>query len=149
MSVDAPRIVSSRAFVTIALAALFACGGAAAAGDSPLRCPPYTLSGCTLHGTSRNDTIIGSAGNDRLIGGAGNDDLRGGRGADRLEGGTGNDVVTGGPGKDILSGGLGYDVIHARDGAVDRIACGPGRDSVTADRNDRVARDCEKVVRLR
>lgn len=37
------------------------------------------------------------------------------------------------------------DVIHAQDGEVDRIDCGSGTDTVTADRND-ILVDCEKVT---
>ncbi|MDX6679603.1 MAG: hypothetical protein QOE31_3655, partial [Solirubrobacteraceae bacterium] len=54
--------------------------------------------------------------------------------------------ATAGPG-DIVAGGDGKDVIKARDGAIDRITCGAGRDRVTADRIDVVARDCERVKR--
>jgi hypothetical protein len=39
------------------------------------------------------------------------------------------------------------DIIQARDGEVDTISCGPGRDRVVADADDQVARDCEVVER--
>jgi dipeptidyl aminopeptidase/acylaminoacyl peptidase len=41
----------------------------------------------------------------------------------------------------------GDDRILARDGRRERIGCGPGRDRVVADRNDALARDCERVSR--
>ena len=47
----------------------------------------------------------------------------------------------------MILGGAGNDIIGARDGAVDRISCGPGRDRVLADPQDVVARDCERVAR--
>jgi hypothetical protein len=37
--------------------------------------------------------------------------------------------------------------VFARDGEVDRISCGPGRDRVIADPQDIVASDCEVVRR--
>jgi Ca2+-binding RTX toxin-like protein len=59
----------------------------------------------------------------------------------------GNDRLYGGKGRDRLDGGAGNDRIYARDGARDAIRCGPGRDQVSADRLDSVARDCETVIR--
>ena len=44
-------------------------------------------------------------------------------------------------------GGTGNDRVFARNGKVDRIGCGRGRDRVRADANDRVAGDCETVRR--
>jgi hypothetical protein len=44
-------------------------------------------------------------------------------------------------------GGAGNDTLLARDRAVDTIDCGPGRDTVTADREDRVAFNGERVRR--
>ena len=41
----------------------------------------------------------------------------------------------------------GKDTILARDKAIDTIRCGAGNDIVTADRNDKVAKDCETVRR--
>jgi Ca2+-binding RTX toxin-like protein len=56
-------------------------------------------------------------------------------------------VLTGGKGRDTLDGGPGNDRIFAVDGAVDTVRCGSGKDVVTADRVDKVARDCETVHR--
>ncbi len=110
----------------------------------------------TRNGTAARDLMLGAAGADRLaglgaadclFGQAGDDRLSGGAGADRLFGGSGRDRLSGGPGTDRFSGGAGADRISARDGRRERITCGSGRDLVTADRNDRVARDCERVTR--
>jgi Tol biopolymer transport system component len=61
--------------------------------------------------------------------------------------GTGRaDILHGSPFRDFLSGGGGNDVLTG-EGGRDVIACGSGRDVVHADRLDRIARDCERVVR--
>ena len=96
-------------------------------------------------GTAKNDTLIGRGGADTLIGRGGADKINGGRGNDRLIGGPGNDRLNGGPGRDRLNGGPGNDRIDARGNGIDTITCGPGRDTVIADRSDRIARDCENV----
>ncbi|CAN5590432.1 hypothetical protein BH20ACT19_BH20ACT19_06400 [soil metagenome] len=110
----------------------------------------------TLFGGAGRDRADGGAGNDRLNGDSGNDRISGGTGSDRISGGTSNDSVSGGSGRDRISGGSGgdridggsgNDRISARDRARDRISCGSGRDVVTADRTDRVARNCERVRR--
>jgi len=61
--------------------------------------------------------------------------LRGTAKADYIDGRAGNDVLYGFAGNDRLIGGAG----------ADRIFCGRGRDTVSADRRDTVARDCEIV----
>ena len=98
-----------------------------------------------LNGGPGNDRLNGGPGNDRLNGGPGNDRLNGGPGNDRLNGGPGNDRLNGGPGRDRLNGGPGNDRIDARGNGIDTITCGPGRDTVIADRSDRIARNCENV----
>ena len=98
-------------------------------------------------GGGGNDRMAGNAGNDSVSGGDGRDRLNGNGGRDRLNGGDGRDRLNGGGGKNRLSGGGGNDQIRARNGAVDRINCGAGRDSVRADRRDRVADNCERVRR--
>jgi hypothetical protein len=135
---------------------------------------PASVAAATLHGTLQADRLVGTpgpdrldgrggddrirgrAGNDRLLGGrgddvmsgdAGNDVIAGGPGADILLGGAGNDRSTGGPGADIVITGAGNDVIFVRDGTVDRVSCGPGRDRVSADAQDVVGGDCEIVLR--
>jgi Ca2+-binding RTX toxin-like protein len=118
--------------------------GPSAPPSPPVRTPQSgksltgTAKANVLRGTSFADTIRGLAGNDRLFGLAGND---------RLFGGPGADVLTGGPGRDTLDGGAGADLIAARDGVRDTVRCGSGRDTVTADKADAVAANCERVSR--
>ena len=92
-----------------------------------------------LRGTKHADTIYGGAGRDTIYGLQGNDVLYGGPGNDRIYGGAGNDRIYGGPGNDTIYGGPGRDTI----------TCGAGHDVVHADRLDRVAKDCEVVIRPR
>ncbi|HEV7640221.1 MAG TPA: hypothetical protein VGO39_05020 [Gaiellaceae bacterium] len=64
--------------------------------------------------------------------------------------------VRGTPGADVIEGSLregdvilglaGNDRIHANDGHTDRVNCGPGRDTVWADRTDRLS-GCEVIYR--
>jgi Tol biopolymer transport system component len=82
-------------------------------------CKTGTPGSGAIRGTSSDDMICGRSGRDRIAGF---------EGADRIAAGPGNDVVTAGPGKDSVS-------------------CGAGLDRVTADRADRVAPDCERIVR--
>jgi len=74
----------------------------------------------------------------------GNDTLIGGPGADDLTGGTGNDVLEGAGGADRLVGDSGNDTLRARDGIADTGDCGPGADTLIADRVD-VVSACETV----
>jgi Ca2+-binding RTX toxin-like protein len=100
-----------------------------------------------LYGAEGDDRLDGGSGADRLFGEAGADRLTGGGGDDRLTGGAGDDRLAGGTGTDRFSAGAGADSVSARDRRRETIACGSGRDSVVADRADRVARDCERVSR--
>ena len=96
-------------------------------------------------------------GNQELFGGDGNDDLTGGRDNDLLGGDAGRNVLSGNGGGDCfglsgaenerVSGGDGDDIIVANDGNRDNIFCGAGQDTVRADEEDRVAADCEDVLR--
>ena len=125
------------------------------AGTSPAAQPPAAdprvrvipPNGVTKTGSPSGDTMYGAGGRDTLRGLGGPDRLFGRAGNDRLLGGAGNDRLDGGPGRDLLEAGPGNDVVVARDRAVDVIRCGQGRDTVIADRVDRVARDCERVRR--
>lgn len=99
-------------------------------------------------GGSGRDRMSGGAGNDALNGLSGNDTLSGGTGNDSLNGSTGNDKINGGSGKNKYAGGSGNDTITAANGRVETVDCGTGRDSVRADRKDRVKR-CERVRRTR
>ena len=99
-----------------------------------------------LDGGDGNDRLSGSSGRDRLIGGKGDDRLTGGKGNDRLSGGSGNDTLSPGAGHDAIDGGAGNDTINSVDGVRETVICGAGRDTVRADRRDRL-RGCEKVTR--
>jgi hypothetical protein len=46
-----------------------------------------------------------------------------------------------------VSAGAGDDAVNTRGGGRDRVRCGPGRDTALVDRRDRVARDCERLLR--
>jgi arylsulfatase A-like enzyme len=111
---------------------------------------------CTKTGTPGNDVILGTQGLDSLCGRAGRDVIRGRDGNDRLWGNRDRDMLVGGDGADLLDpgpgidrvlGGDGADRLLLRDGVADVVSCGPGRDVVFADRRDKVAKDCEAVLR--
>ena len=85
----------------------------------------------------------------RIAGTRGADNLRGTSLRDILHGLGGDDRIAGRGGNDDLFGGPGDDSLLARDGRTDHLDCGPGRDSVVADRIDRVSRSCERVRRSR
>jgi hypothetical protein len=50
---------------------------------------------------------------------------------------------------DVVLAASGNDVIRLRGGGRDAVACGPGRDTVYADRRDVVSSDCERVLRAK
>jgi len=99
-----------------------------------------------LDGGDGNDRLAGGSGRDRLRGGTGDDTLTGGQGNDQLNGGPGNDTLSPGDGRDSVVAGAGDDTINSRDGVRETIDCGAGRDTVRADRRDRL-RHCEVVTR--
>jgi Ca2+-binding RTX toxin-like protein len=74
----------------------------------------------------------------------GDDTVRGGPGADVVDAGPGNDGVNPGGGADLVRGGDGDDTITVRDGVADSVECGPGTDTVVADRSDALT-GCENV----
>ena len=111
-----------------------------------------------LRAGDRRDLVRGGDGHDKIAAGPGSDKVVGGPGDDRIHGGRQGDKILGGPGADGINGGLGHDLIKAgkggdrivaNDGMRDHIICGPGFDSVKADKRDRIARDCERVLRVR
>ena len=102
---------------------------------------------CDIVGTRSADRLTGTAGRDRICARPGADVIDGRGGDDRLEGDDGGDVISGGPGRDVVFGGLGSDTIRVRDGQRDVVDCGYGADTVVADRRDRAASDCERVLR--
>jgi Ca2+-binding RTX toxin-like protein len=94
-----------------------------------------------LKGGAGADSLLGGAGDDRLTGGDGDDVLSGGEGSDEVGRPAGldplvpvpdrgNDVLDGGPGDDALDPGAGPDSA----GDADRVAGGPGRDTVSYSR---------------
>jgi Ca2+-binding RTX toxin-like protein len=99
-----------------------------------------------LAAPAEGSILDGGPGDDELIGARSRDDLYGGRGRDRLVGAGGRDRLEGGGGRDLLLGGPGGDNLYARDRRRDVVRCGPGRDHVRANRQDRLRR-CEKVRR--
>ena len=120
----------------LALAVLVAAGVFIAVGDAVSI--GAGSAGRVITGTPGNDLLNGTSGADRIYGYAGNDSLHGYGG---------KDTIVGGKGRDLLSGGARNDRLLARDGLIDRITCGLGRDTVVADAGDRVSGDCEQVSR--
>jgi Ca2+-binding RTX toxin-like protein len=124
----------------------------------------YGRGGDDLRDVESGGGLGGGDGKDVVRGGEGSDDVYGGRGSDRVFGGPGDDYVTGetanyfiggeAPGN-YISGGPGDDTIRAQDRYVDRIYCGLGHDTVTADNvkdtrpsgRDYVDDSCERVDR--
>jgi hypothetical protein len=92
----------------------------------------------TIVGTNGPDTIRGTRGADRISARGGND---------KVFGLAGDDVLSGGSGRDYVDGGGGSDRLSTRDGTRDTAVCGPGADTVVADRVDAVRADCETVLR--
>lgn len=95
-----------------------------------------------INGGLGDDTINGGRNDDRLFGNAGKDVINGDIGADEIDGGIGDDTIDGGQGADVIRGDLGGDRIASRDGFIDNINCGVGRDTATTDGND-VLKRCE------
>ena len=100
-----------------------------------------------LTSTAAARTVVGSARGDRIVGTRGADSLSGGAGNDVVLGGPGDDFLSGGPGRDVLDGGPGNDRISAEYDVRDRVTCGAGYDTVTADPADTVFSSCELVSR--
>ena len=80
-----------------------------------------------------------------ITGGGGDDRLTGDAFYNVLTGTGGNDTIDPAGGEDVASGESGDDTFLVRDGFADRVLCGPGVDTVTADQLDRVESDCESV----
>jgi len=124
-----------------------------AAGAEPVDFEAFNTISAPSHFT-------GSPGPDRPRTFDGPDTIDAGAGDDWIEAGHGDDVITPGPGRDIVNAGpgtgsctflvcrigTGNDTIHAQDGEVDSIDCGPGTDTVWADAQDTLVH-CE-VVKL-
>ncbi|HEY1357134.1 MAG TPA: calcium-binding protein [Thermoleophilaceae bacterium] len=128
----------------------------------------------TLVGGHADDRLTGNSGPNALLGGGGSDILEGAGAADllaagdsefgpsrshthdRLNGGSGRDELLGSAGPNRLSGGGGADEIAAaggndrisdRDGKLDAISCGRGRDRVRLDGFDFTTDRCERISR--
>lgn len=113
-----------------------------------LRLAAALAASALLAGLASAATVTGTPRADNLKGTPRADVLDGRAGKDTLLGLTGSDVIVGGPGRDTIAAGKGDDRVPAHsDGTPDRVACGPGRDIVTADGTDVVQRDCEIVSR--
>ncbi len=107
-----------------------------------------------IDGLAGDDLITGGLGDDRLMGGLGDDEVAGGDNDDDVSGGDGDDIIRGGKGKDKLDGeagndsvfgGRGKDKVEAADGETDVVSCGKGPDTVNADPQDEIGKNCEKV----
>ncbi len=100
-----------------------------------------------IEGRTGGDNISGALGNDKLYGSSGKDHLNGGPGTDYLSAGDGNDSINAAFGRDTALGGKGIDFINiATAGPAARADCGPGRDKVRINRNERRrVRGCETV----
>lgn len=92
---------------------------------------------CLDGGTGR-DNLSGAIGNDRVYGTSGGDALNGGPGTDLLSGGAGNDSINAAYGADTISGGTGVDFVNvATAGPAARVNCGPGKDVVRVNLNEK------------
>ncbi len=89
-----------------------------------------------------NDAIEGDVEN--VIGSPGADTIVGNDGANDIDAGESNDTIDPLGGADFVDAGPGDDRVTARDGAQDRIECGPGVDTAVVDEFDVVA-GCEAV----
>ncbi len=114
-----------------------------------------------LNGSSGVDTIDGGVdddeiqgddwnvmdgGGDTIVGGSGVELVEGHGGNDTISGGSGNDDLGGGQGRDKIDAGAGNDRVSTRDGYAETVRCGPGRDTLRADRRDRGI-GCERIQR--
>jgi Ca2+-binding RTX toxin-like protein len=126
-----------RVLVAICLVVLLCAGTALAA----LPLIEGTNSGEQINGTSNAEEIRGLEGSDEISDGLGADLVYGGSGGDNLIG-TASDTS-----EDRFYGGSGEDIFQPRDvlAVKDKVSCGPGTDTVYADKADDVGDDCERV----
>ena len=105
-------------------------------------------------GSTQTILLRGEKGNDKLSGKGGPGFLapieafmtiEGGPGSDKIIGGGNRDIIYGEDGEDKVKSGDGRDIIDVKDGAMDEVKCGAGKDEVTGDSSDKIAGDCEKV----
>jgi Ca2+-binding RTX toxin-like protein len=100
-----------------------------------------TSSGEQINGTRNAEEIRGLEGSDEISDGLGADLVYGGIGGDNLIG-TASDTSV-----DRYYGGSGEDIFQPRNvpAVKDMVSCGPGTDTVYADKADVVGGDCEQV----
>ncbi len=140
----------------LALMVTFSSGMALAAFEDSINGTDHTD---IITGTGKAEQISGLGGADQINGGGGTDLVKGGKGSDELGDGLGKDTVYGGSGKDNLIGqggdtaidhfyaGGGDDTLQPVDvpAVEDIVKCGPGTDTVYADKDDVVNDNCERV----
>jgi Ca2+-binding RTX toxin-like protein len=93
-----------------------------------------SCTGGLCEGTNKADTISGSKKNDTIIARKGNDVVYAGQG-----------------GRDTVKGGAGIDLIYVGETVLsspDTVQCGTGQDTVFANKEDKVAKDCEVVSKF-
>jgi hypothetical protein len=100
-----------------------------------------------LYGSSRGDTLTAGDSEVRPARARTRDRLYGRGNADRLIGSSGANRISGGEGSDVISAGRGPDRISARDGEIDEVRCGGGRDVARLDAFDFLAARCRTVRR--
>src|SRR5215217_3181982 len=100
-------------------------------------------------GTNSGEQITGTRNAEQIRGLEGSDEISDGLGADLVYGGIGGDNLIGTPDASVdrFYGGRGGDIIQPRDvpAVKDMVSCGPGTDTVYADKADVVGGDCERV----
>ena len=112
------------------------------AGNTSSASRSYTVSDCTVLGTSGDDLLDGTPSDDVICGLGGNDTIRGFEGNDILRGEDGEDTLLGGGGDDALDGGPGGDTASFQSSPTgvdaslqDRAATGEGTDTLVAIEN--------------
>jgi Ca2+-binding RTX toxin-like protein len=123
--------------VAMCLVALLSAGPALAA----LPLIVGTSSGEQIKGTKNAEEIRGLGGSDEISDDLGKDLVYGGAGGDKLIGSGGDTSV------DYFYSGRGGDLLQPRDvpAVKDEVSCGPGTDTVYADKADVVGGNCERV----
>jgi hypothetical protein len=113
--------------------------------QAPTPAPAVTLDDVANDGVPGENDNFATDIEDVSVLGAVTSTLVGSAGPNVLVTGAGNDTVGGGAGNDSIDAGAGDDAIDARDGFADRVDCGPGADTVTADTLDLASASCETV----
>jgi Ca2+-binding RTX toxin-like protein len=90
------------------------------------------------------ESLGGSPQADALRGDRRQNFLDGQRGDDKLVGRGGADTIIAFEGNDHVRAGRKKDIVVANGGQLTFVACGPGRDTVSADRRDRIGKSCER-----